>query len=79
MLDADNDQRIRAPELLKAIQFTSTALKDLDDLFKAEDALPLAAINDKTDEGKLLLGAARQVLRNLGKPVSHGDCARRFV
>jgi hypothetical protein len=68
LLDADNDQRIRAPELLKAVTFVSTGLKNLDDLLKAEEALPLSAINDKTDEGKLLLGAARQVLRNLGKP-----------
>lgn len=68
LLDADGDQRIRAPELIKAISFTASALKNLDDLIKAEEALPLSAINDQTEEGKLLLGAARQVLRNLGKP-----------
>jgi hypothetical protein len=68
LLDGDNDQRIRAPELLKAIDFVSRVLKNLDDLLKSEEALPLAAITDQTAEGRLLLGAARQVLRNLGKP-----------
>lgn len=68
LMDADGDHRIRAPELLEAIDFAAATLKDLGDLTKGEEALPLAAINSETPEGKRLLGAARQVLRNLGKP-----------
>jgi hypothetical protein len=34
---------------------------------KGSDALPLAAINDLTPEGKVLLASAKQVLGNLGK------------
>jgi hypothetical protein len=68
LLDADNDQRIRAPELLKAIDFAAASLKDLGDLIHGKEALPLAAINGETTEGARLLSAARQVLSNLGKP-----------
>lgn len=67
LVDTDGDKRIRAPELLEAVRFVSTALINMDDLLKEADALPLSAINTKTAEGKVLLGAARQVLRNLGK------------
>lgn len=68
LLDADNDQRIRAPELLKAIDFAAASLKDLGELIHGREALPLAAINGETTDGARLLGAARQVLGNLGKP-----------
>lgn len=67
LLDTDNDKRIRAPELIAGVKFASGVLKNLDDLFKGEESLPLTAINGETPAGQLLLRAARQVLRNLGK------------
>lgn len=67
LVDVDGDKRIRAPELLEAVRFVSTALTNMDDLLKEADALPLSAINTKTPEGKVLLRAARQLLQNLGK------------
>lgn len=67
LLDTDNDKRIRAPELIAGVKFASDALKNLDDLFKGDESLPLTAINGETDAGKLLLRAAKQVLQNLGK------------
>lgn len=67
LLDTDNDKRIRAPELIAGVKFAADALKNLDDLFKGEESLPLSAINGETAAGKLLLRAARQVLQNLGK------------
>ncbi len=68
MLDTDQDGRIRVPEILAAVKWATSALKDPADLIKGEAALPLAAINDETAEGRELLASARQILRNLGKP-----------
>ncbi len=68
LLDGDGDKRIRAPELLAAVDFAASTLRNLDDLMKGEHELPLAALNGETTEGARLLRAARQVLRNLGKP-----------
>ncbi|MES1195156.1 MAG: hypothetical protein ABUL65_04620, partial [Opitutus sp.] len=67
MIDTDGDSRIRVPELLAAIKWASARLKDPGDLLKGAAALPLAAINEATPEGKILLASAKQVLANLGK------------
>ncbi|HRG55951.1 MAG TPA: hypothetical protein PLG56_07930, partial [Lacunisphaera sp.] len=67
MIDTDGDGRIRVPELLAAIEWAAARLKEPGDLLKGSDALPLAAINDATPEGKVLLASAQQVLGNLGK------------
>jgi hypothetical protein len=79
LIDTDGDGRIRVPELLAAIKWAAARLKDPGDLLKGADALPLAAINDSTPEGKVLLASAKQVLANLGKKgataVSAADAA----
>ncbi|HQY04746.1 MAG TPA: hypothetical protein PLQ52_01650 [Lacunisphaera sp.] len=67
MIDTDGDGRIRVPELLAAIKWAAARLKEPGDLLKGSDTLPLAAINDATPEGKVLLASAKQVLGNLGK------------
>jgi hypothetical protein len=68
LLDTDGDGRVRAPEVLAAIRFCEARLKDLDVLVPGRAKLPLAAVNDRTPEGKALLGAARQILSAAGKP-----------
>lgn len=67
LIDADRDGRVRAPELIGAAQFACKYLKNPDDLLKGNASLPLGSINDSTDDGKTLLSAAKQVLKNLGK------------
>jgi hypothetical protein len=67
LIDTDKDGRIRAPEILAAVKWAASCLKNPDDLTKGFSALPLAAINDATPEGKQLLASARQILANLGK------------
>ncbi len=67
LIDTDGDGRIRVPELLAAIKWAAARLKDPGDLLKGSAELPLAAINDATPEGKVLLASAKQVLTNLGK------------
>jgi hypothetical protein len=68
LIDTDKDGRVRAPELIAAVTFACTHLKNPDDLLAGAPALPLAAIDDGTPEGRTLLSAARQILGNLGKP-----------
>jgi hypothetical protein len=68
LLDTDKDGRVRVPELLAALKWTCGLLKDPAQLLKSATDLPLAAINDGTDEGKSLLASARQILINLQKP-----------
>jgi hypothetical protein len=67
MMDIDKDGRIRVPEVLTAIQWTSEVLANLDDLLNGSDALPLAALNDKTELGASVRAGAQRILQNLGK------------
>jgi hypothetical protein len=67
LIDADKDGRIRAPDMIAAAKWAAANLKDPEMLLKPAEALPLAAINDSTEEGKRLLSSARQILINLGK------------
>ncbi len=66
LIDTDKDGRIRVPELIAAVKWAGSMLKNPDDLVKGGDSLPLAAINDSSPEGKQLAASARQVLRDLG-------------
>ena len=67
LIDTDLDGRIRAPELIAAVQWAGFTLKDPDALIDAGDSLPLAAINDTSPEGKQILAAAKQILSALGR------------
>ena len=65
-LDQDSDGRIRAPELLDAVDWALLRLQAPSVLFEG-DGLPLSAFADN-DEGRTLLAAARRLLANLDKP-----------
>ena len=62
LLDTDKDNRIRANELVAAVKWAASLIKNPDDFLKAPEELPLAAINDASDEGKLVLASAKTVL-----------------
>lgn len=68
LLDTDGDGRVRVPEILAAVQWLCTVLRDLRPVMAGNSALPLAAIDDSRPEGKRLLAAARQLLNFLNKP-----------
>jgi hypothetical protein len=68
LIDSDGDGRIRVPEILAAVKWIESVLKNPDDLTKRASDLPLSAINDSKPEGKQLLASAKQILLNLGKP-----------
>lgn len=79
LLDSDNDGRIRVPEVLEAVGWTCRVLKDPGDLLKQYSSLPLGAIDDSNEEGRLVLASAERILRNLGKAdaavITAGDTA----
>ena len=68
LIDTDCDGHIRVPELLAAVEWVGRCLKDRDLLVNGQQGVPLSAINDGTEEGKIVLSAARTVLANLGRP-----------
>ncbi len=67
LLDVDRDGRVRAPEILAAIRWCADRLTSLDALVGGGDVLPLAAVSDRTAEGRALLGGARQILQSRGR------------
>jgi hypothetical protein len=67
LIDTDRDGRIRAPELIAAVKWAGSRLKNPDDLLKSAPELPLSAINESTAEGRELLASARQILSSFGR------------
>lgn len=67
LIDTDRDGRIRVPEILAAVQWACSVLRDPGDLMNGAAALPLSAIDDQSPRGKELLDSARHILANLGK------------
>jgi hypothetical protein len=67
LIDGDNDGRIRVPELIAAVEWAASRLKDPGEIVSGRDGLPLASIDDSTPEGKVLVASARQILVNLGR------------
>ncbi|NOS70204.1 MAG: hypothetical protein HOP33_09765 [Verrucomicrobia bacterium] len=67
LIDTDKDGRIRAPELISAVKWAGSMLKNPDDLVKGGNAVEFSSISEATPEGKQLLASARQICANLGK------------
>ncbi|MBI1175139.1 MAG: hypothetical protein GC139_07710 [Sideroxydans sp.] len=67
LIDVDGDGHIRAPEVIAAVKWATSLLKDAGLLVSGAQALPLAAIDDSSEQGAHVLAAARRVLENLGK------------
>ena len=66
-IDTDHDGHIRVPEIITAVGWVSSVLKNPGDLTSGSEALQLSAIDDSTPEGAALLASARQILLNIGK------------
>ena len=67
IIDIDNDGKIRVPEIIEAINWITSVLKNPDDLLKQEAVFSLTSINESTELGKNLLESAQIILKNLGK------------
>jgi hypothetical protein len=67
LLDTDRDGRVRAPEILEALRWSGARLRDLGQLIRGGEVLPLSALHDGTPEGRAVAAAARRILDRLGK------------
>lgn len=67
LLDNDNDDRIRIPDIVDAIKWLKSRLIHLDTLIECNDKLPLSAINTETENGQRLLATAKAILANIEK------------
>ncbi len=67
MLDTNGDGRVRAPEILAAVDWVCSVLSDLRPLMAGSSSLPLTAINDSIPEGQRLLASARRIQNFLGQ------------
>lgn len=68
LLDTDRDGRIRAPDILAAVKWVCTVLRDPGVLFSGTDTLPLSALDESNAEGARLLASARRILTYVDKP-----------
>lgn len=67
LIDADDDDRIRAPEILASVRWALDRLADPDELVRGGDVLSLEAIATDRPEGEAIMASARQILEGLGK------------
>jgi hypothetical protein len=56
LLDTEGDGRIRPPEILAAVRWLKKVLKDLAELYKPADEIPLASI--ATESAAVRAGSA---------------------
>lgn len=70
ILDSDKDGKIRIDEVVAASKWTASLLKDKNILLNSSDSLPLEAIDQSSDEGKLLYSSAKRIISALGKESS---------
>ena len=68
LIDTDHDGRIRAPELIAAVQWAGGALTNPDILIHGGDSLSLDAVSDASEHGKQIHASARRILAHLGRP-----------
>ena len=70
LIDSDNDGKIRVPEIIAAVKWLVSVVKNPNIILKEAQCLKLDDINDQSEEGNILLMSAKQILENLGKPDS---------
>jgi hypothetical protein len=68
LMDLDKDGQLRVPEVLAAIDWITSVIRNPDELLSQRETLPLTSINTDNAEGKKLHASAKIILRNLNKP-----------
>jgi len=68
LIDNDKDGHIKVIEMLAAIKWIGSIINNPDDLMQQNAVFPLSAINESSDEGKILMASAKNILKNLGRP-----------
>lgn len=68
LIDKDGDGRVRVPEVLEAVRWSSRVLRHPELILQPDDFLPLSELNTDTEEGAALYSAALRLLELLDKP-----------
>ncbi|MBR5070213.1 MAG: hypothetical protein IKX25_12525 [Bacteroidales bacterium] len=66
-MDTNGDGHIRIDEVIGVSKWLCKVLKDLQPVVEGKDTLPLSAINQEDEEGKMLYDVAADILNQLGK------------
>ncbi|MGH8762409.1 MAG: hypothetical protein ACREUR_04165 [Nitrosospira sp.] len=67
LIDHDADAHVHANEVLAAIAWAGSLLRNADLLVKGSDRVSLTEIDDSSEEGQQILVSAQYILKNLGK------------
>ncbi len=67
LIDSDKDGKLRVPEILEAVKWITSLIKNPDELLQKNTSLPLSSINVDTELGLSLLASAKQILVNIDK------------
>lgn len=67
LIDADHDGRVRAPEVLAAVDWCGKVFRGLAELFEGGGTVPLKQLDGSTPEGKAVLSSAKRILADQGK------------
>ena len=67
LIDRDKDNRVRVPELIEAVRWTCSLLKDPTELTQSRDGLRASAIDDSSPLGKAVLASTLRALAYLNK------------
>jgi len=70
LIDTDHDGKIRVPEIIEAVKWITSLIKNPDELVRKNTSLPLSSINDNNPLGSQLLASTKQILSNIEKPDS---------
>ncbi len=66
-MDTNKDGLVHVSEVVATVEWLKKSLKNLDILTTNPDTIPLAVLNEETEEGQQLLAAAKHILEGLGK------------
>jgi len=67
LIDSDGDGKVRAPDLLEAIEWAASLLVDVEEFARPDEPLKLEAIRDDSEEGRLVRSTMQSLLGGLGK------------
>ncbi len=66
-IDVNKDERIHIEDVVATANWLTDAILSSDSILQSNDSLPLANINQQSENGAKLYNSAKQILANLGK------------
>ena len=72
LIDKDNDNKLRVPDILEAVRWITKMVNNADELVERRKCMPLSSINQSHAEGQVLYASAKQIIKYLGKDEAEG-------